>query len=249
MSSQPSWIRVALLLTSCAFATASCGVPLNGTPVNVAPQQGTTTTVVAGPASPVVPAVRVFFLRNGRFSALERQGIASPSQPGIGVQEALNFLRTGVFSSEIGQGFTSPVQQMDEVDFPVIIRDGVAQINVTDQLGALRQLPDETARLIVAQVALTALLGSPGVGGVTFESEGGFIELNFNGDTRIPPFHLDDFDCLEGSATCNLAEVRLPPVAGSSENPDQVPGPNAPLETVPKSAPDTVRPSVPVSVS
>jgi hypothetical protein len=218
---------------SVVLGLTGCGVPLTNTPVNVPKRVGPTTTLVVGLASPIVPPVRVFFFRNGKFSALERQGDESPSQPERGVQESLNFLRNGVFSSEAAQGYTSPVQAIDEVDFPVIVTDGVAQINLTAQLGALRQLKPEVVRLIVGQIALTALLGSPGVGAVAFEVNGTFLELKINGATQVAPFHLNDFDCLDGTARCNLPDVQLPITSDVPERVDQFPRPDGPDATVP----------------
>ncbi len=227
-----------------AAVLAACGVPTSSTPVKVPRKDVATTTLVLGLASPVVPPVRVFFLRNGKFSALERQGNENPSQPERGVQEALNFLRNGVFSGEESSGFTSPIQEMDELDIPVIVRDGMAQINLTDQLGALRQLPSEAVQKIIGQIALTALLGSPGVGSVTFEADGQFLELMVNGQTRVPPFHLDDFDCLDGTARCSLPIVQLPGLPSAA--PDQPaapepietdPVPDSPIATVPQTTP------------
>jgi Sporulation and spore germination len=236
--------RVIVCSLVVAAVLAACGVPTSSTPVKVPQKDGVTTTGGLGLASPVVPPVRVFFLRNGKFSALERQGNDSPNQPERGVQEALDFLRNGVFSGEESSGFSSPIQAMDEVDIPVIVRDGIAQINLTAQLGALRQLPSDTVQQIIGQIALTALLGSPGVGAVTFEADGQFLELRVNGQTRVPPFHLDDFDCLDGTARCSLPAVQLPELASAEPDApptsapiDTGPVPEDPIATVPQTTP------------
>ncbi len=202
--------RRAPALLTVVSVLVGCGVPLTNSPVRVAQQSGTTTTVVAGLSSPVFPAVRVFFLRGGKFSALERQGNASPTQPELAVQGALDLLREGVFNSEISQGYSSPVQAIDDVDFPVILNKGEARINLSSQLGALQQLPAQQLQLVIVQLALTALLGAPGVGSVVFEADGQQVELLINGTLRVAPFHVVDFNCFDESAECNLPVVVLP---------------------------------------
>lgn len=205
-----------LLLTLLSLLPLTgCGVPLNATPVAAGAKSGPSTTVKRGKSDAALP-VRIFFFRDGRFDWVERRDTASSTtHPEFAIRNTIESLKAGLLPREREEGFTSPLEAIvadTDLSLAVAVVDGVAEINLSTAAGVIRGLTDKQRRAVIAQLALTSLLASPGIGGVRFVVDDQFITLVNESGSLGPDYHVGDFPCLEEDRRCSLPEVVLPPV-------------------------------------
>ncbi len=208
-------ITSALLLVLTLLPLTACGVPLNDTPVDAGGKSGPPTTVKRGRSDAALP-VRIFFFRDGRFDWVERRDTASSTtHPEFAIRNTIESLKAGLLPREREGGFTSPLEAIvadTDLSLAVVVVDGVAEINLSTVAGVIRGLTDQQRRAVIAQLALTSLLASPGIGGVRFVVDDQFITLVNQSGSLGPEYHVADFPCLEEDRRCSLPEVVLPPV-------------------------------------
>jgi hypothetical protein len=216
--------RVVIGLVSglCALGLLSgCGVHIVQQPVIVPSTAAGASTTVAGFVQSRQVSVRIYFLRNGRFEFLERSDDAA-SDPTVAVRNAfVNLEGQRLSQRERQQGFSSPIDViLKEAAFePLItVKDGIAEVDITgNATELLRSLPESIRDEVFAQVALTVLLATPGIGGVHFVADGADLEAETTTGTR-QLLHVTDFACTAGSPSCDIPYFVLPPlVIPSSE--------------------------------
>jgi hypothetical protein len=231
---------IALASTS---LSAGCGVASQDVPILIAPD---TTLAVAGPGPTVKPSVAplyIFLMRKERFAPVERPGrLIDQIDVAVSVDASLDDV-TDVKAptpAERRAGFTSPFVDLLPADAfrpnaeglgpNVVARvvDGAATVEVREFAVALRSLQPDVLRLVLGQLAYTALLGTPGVGSVSFTLDD--VPVVFNGvqgvDTII---HEADLGCLGESVQCTLPTPVLPDVTTLGDLDADLPdGPTAP---------------------
>jgi hypothetical protein len=211
--------RVFVIATSCVLGVMSgflsgCGVHIVKQPVVVpSTVPGPSTTVAGFEQSPRV-LVRVYFVRNGRFEFLERSDDVA-SDPTVAARNAfVNLEGQKLSQRERQQGFSSPIDAIiKETSFTpnISVREGIAEVDISGEpTELLRSLSPETRDQVFAQVALTVLLATPGIGGVHFVADG----VDLEGETSVgkrPLLHVDDFGCFARSPRCDIPRFVLPP--------------------------------------
>jgi hypothetical protein len=203
-------------------ALVGCGVPMTDQPIDVGTERATSTTLANRSGDAALP-VRIFFLRQDRFDWVERRDTASSlAHPEFAIRNTVESLKAGLLPRERDAGFTSPLDSIvadTDLTLGVNVADGVAEIDLSGAIAVIDGLTEQQRREVVAQLALTALLATPGIGGVRFVADGQFLLLSGPTGTIGPEFHVVDFPCLVEDLTCSLPAVLLPdPVPVDSEN-------------------------------
>ncbi len=198
-----------------AVMLGACGVPLNDTPTDAGGTSGTSSTINRIKTDGSLP-VRIFFLRDGRFDWVERRDTASSTtHPEIAIRNTIESLKAGLLPRERTSGFTSPLEDIvadTDLSLAVAVVDGVVEINLSSIAGVLRGLPETQLRSVIAQLALTSLLATPGIGGVRFVLDDQFVRLISQSGSIGPEYHVGDFPCLVEDRSCELPGVLLPEV-------------------------------------
>ncbi len=206
--------RLGALLSAVAFL-AACGVPLSDQPILAGGATGPSTTTSRIRTDGSLP-VRIFFVRDGRFDWVERRDTASSTtHPEIAIRNTIQSLKAGLLPRERDSGFTSPLDDIvadTDLSLSVAVVDGVAEINLSSVSGVIRGLSDAQLRSVTAQLALTALLATPGIGGVRFVLDDQFVALVDQFGSLGPDYHVGDFPCLKEDRTCMLPQVILPEI-------------------------------------
>jgi hypothetical protein len=191
---------------------ASCGVREVHEPQVVRlPVKNQSTTSVAGFEQSRSFPVRIYFLRKNRFEFLERRDSAE-TDPTVAVRNAFANLQGGLSLREKEQGFSSPmVAILQDAAFTVDInvRQGIAEVDISESAQLLRSLSPQSRDLVLAQISLTILQSTPGVGGLRFVSAGTVLEAKTAGGTRNL-LHVDDIACASESPTCDLPSLIIP---------------------------------------
>ena len=198
-----------------------CGVPINDVPIDAGSKTGSPTTAARNDGNGALP-VRIFFLRRGRFDWVERRDTASSAaHPEFAIRNTIESLKAGLLPRERQRGFTSPLDSIvadTDLALAVSVSNGVAEIDLSSVAGVVRGLTDEHRKLVVAQLALTTLLATPGIGGVRFILDGEYLTLSNQSGNLGPEYHVNDFPCLADDLTCALPVVSMPAVADDSDN-------------------------------
>lgn len=194
---------------------AGCGVPMTTAPIEAGSARSASTSVAARSTDEAVP-VRIFFLRNDRFDWVERRDTASSlSHPEFAIRNTIESLKAGLLPREREAGFSSPLESIvvdTDLSLAVNVQDGVAEVDISSAKGVITGLSEQQRNEVVAQIALTTLLATPGIGGVRFVVDGQYLTLNAPTGTLGPVFHVGDFPCLIEDLTCSLPTVVMPVV-------------------------------------
>jgi hypothetical protein len=215
------------LTATLALLFAGCGVASRDIPVLVAAD---TTLAVAGPGPTVKPSVApiyIFLMRKERFAPVERPGrLIDQIDVAVSVDAALDDATDpkAPTPSERRAGFSSPFVDLlpaeafrptaDGFRPNVVSRvvDGVATIELREFSVALRSASPEVLRMVLGQLAYTALLGTPGIGEVGFTLDD--VPVVFNGPTgSVTLIHEADLQCLGESVQCEMPSPVLPEIA------------------------------------
>jgi hypothetical protein len=192
-----------------SLSVVGCGVAQRTTPVVVPPES---TVVTPSPDSipQIVPVVHIFLLRKGIFVPVERIGALINQSVDIerSIDAALRDIMESPSARERRSGLTSPVIDLlprtKGRRLTNQLVDGVLTVDLQSLRVELRDAEPEVVQAVITQLAYTALIGSPGVGGVRFVLAADPLLLDDGTDVIT----LSDLSCL--SEPCRLLPVTLP---------------------------------------
>jgi hypothetical protein len=212
---------------------SACGVAERSAPVALSTDS---TLVGAAPDSSLpldVPSVYVYFLRDTRFTPVERiSALINQFDVETSIDAALQDIMEPPSPRERRSGWTSPVIDLlpgtTGKRIPSQFANGVVTLDVASIAPALAVAQSSTVQLVITQLAYTALLGTPGVGGVRFTVGSDPIRIGDLGDS---PVTVSDLSCL--AVPCTLLPVALPVTESQDLDSDAGPVVSSPVASTP----------------